>query len=274
MSPPEAPDYDLLPFPAGRRIIIDAGYLAASRHIVHGLVEVDVTRARELLKNTAGQDGRPLSFTAFIIASLARAVERHPAVHAYRDLHGRLVTFHDVDVAIPIEPKPGEVAAPHIVRAANRKTVREISEEIRSGQRAGQPPGRLGWMVDLAPRLPRFVRLLFIRSLKLNPRWVKQVEGTVIVTAVGMFGKHAGWGMAFLMSHTLGLTVGGIAQKPAAVDGAILIREFLDLTISFDHDILDGAPAARFTQSLMELIESASLLDEELPGKGLEIPHP
>jgi pyruvate/2-oxoglutarate dehydrogenase complex dihydrolipoamide acyltransferase (E2) component len=262
MTDNKPPDYDVLPFPVGRRVIVDAGYLAAGRHIIHGLVEADVTRARELLRATAGQDGRPYSFTAFIIASLARAVERHPAVHAYRDLRGRLVTFHEVDVAFPIEHQPGAVATPHIVRCANRKSVREISEEIRSGQRAGGPPGRLGWMVDLAPRLPRFVRLLYIRALKLNPQWVKQVEGTVIVTAVGMFGKRAGWGIAFLMSHTLGLTVGGIAQKPAVVEGAVAIREFLDLTISFDHDIVDGAPAARFTQTLMELVETAAVFDE------------
>jgi pyruvate/2-oxoglutarate dehydrogenase complex dihydrolipoamide acyltransferase (E2) component len=254
-------DYDLLPFPVGRRVIVDAGYLAAGRHIIHGLVEVDVTRARELLRATAGQDGRPFSFTAFIIASLARAVERYPAVHAYRNLRGRLVAFHDVDVAFPIEHRPGAAPIPHIVRAANRKTVGEISEEIRSEQKAGRPPGRLGWMVRVAPRLPRFVRLLFIRLLKLNPQWVKQSEGTVIVTSVGMFGKRAGWGIAFLMSHTLGLTVGGIAQKPAVVEGAIAIREFLDLTISFDHDIVDGAPAARFTQALMELIETAAALE-------------
>lgn len=257
---PDHPDYDLLPFPPARRVIVDAGYLAAGRHIIYGLVEVDVTRARQLLKNTTGQDGRPLSFTAFIIASLARAVERHPAVHAYRDLLGRLVTFHDVDVAFPIEPQPGAVATPNIVRAANRKSVQEISEQIRSGQKEGGPPGRLGWMVKIAPRLPRFVRLLYIRALKLNPRWVKQGEGTVMVTSVGMFGKGAGWGIAFLMSHTLGLTVGGIAQKPAVVEGAIAIREFLNLTIGFDHDIVDGAPGARFTQTLVELIETAAVL--------------
>jgi hypothetical protein len=58
------------------------------------------------------------------------------------------------------------------------------------------------------------------------------------------------------------VTVGGIGQKSGIVDGHIAIREYLSLTISFDHDIIDGAPAARFTQRLKELIESGSgLLD-------------
>ena len=49
--------------------------------------------------------------------------------------------------------------------------------------------------------------------------------------------------------------VGGIAQKPGVVDGCIVPREYLDVTLSFDHNIVDGAPAARFAQKFSELIE-------------------
>lgn len=52
------------------------------------------------------------------------------------------------------------------------------------------------------------------------------------------------------------MTVGGIGEKPGVVDGQIAIRDYLSLTISSDHDIIDGAPAARFTQRLKDLIES------------------
>lgn len=41
------------------------------------------------------------------------------------------------------------------------------------------------------------------------------------------------------------------------MDGRIEIREYLSLTLSFNHDVIDGAPAARFAQRLKELIESA-----------------
>jgi pyruvate/2-oxoglutarate dehydrogenase complex dihydrolipoamide acyltransferase (E2) component len=60
----------------------------------------------------------------------------------------------------------------------------------------------------------------------------------------------------------MAMTVGGIGKKPGVVDGHIAIREYLSLTISFDHDIIDGAPAARFTQRLRELIESRSGLPD------------
>jgi pyruvate/2-oxoglutarate dehydrogenase complex dihydrolipoamide acyltransferase (E2) component len=56
--------------------------------------------------------------------------------------------------------------------------------------------------------------------------------------------------------------VGGIGVKPGVVDGHIAIREYLSLTISLNHDLIDGAPAARFTQRLKDLIESGYGLDD------------
>jgi len=47
------------------------------------------------------------------------------------------------------------------------------------------------------------------------------------------------------------------------VDGRIEPRQILNLTVVFDHHVIDGAPAARFTRRLMELIESGYGLDEE-----------
>ena len=78
-----------------------------------------------------------------------------------------------------------------------------------------------------------------------------------------MFGKgHNGWGM-FPVTQVLGLVVGTIAWKPAVVEGRIEPREILHLTVVFDHDVIDGAPAARFTRRLVELIESGYGLGEE-----------
>jgi 2-oxoacid dehydrogenases acyltransferase (catalytic domain) len=56
--------------------------------------------------------------------------------------------------------------------------------------------------------------------------------------------------------------VGGIGEKQTLVDGRPVVREYLNLTISIDHDLVDGAPAARFTKRLKDLIES---------GYGLEL---
>ncbi len=61
--------------------------------------------------------------------------------------------------------------------------------------------------------------------------------------------------------------LGGIAEKPGVVDGNIAIREYLCMTLSFDHDSIDGAPAARFVQRLKELIEGGyGLCESEVEG--------
>jgi len=126
--------FDILPFPPERHIVVDAGYLGSRRHIAYGLVEVDVTKARELARLLSARDSTKISFTAFIVASLSRAIACNPKVQAYRDWRRRLVVFHDVDVVTMVEPEPGAVAIPHIIRNANRRTVRDISDEIRSIQ--------------------------------------------------------------------------------------------------------------------------------------------
>jgi pyruvate/2-oxoglutarate dehydrogenase complex dihydrolipoamide acyltransferase (E2) component len=252
-------DYDILPFPSDRKVILDAGRLASRRHIVHGLLEVDVTTARALLRGAKAR-GEDLSFTAFLVACFARAIAGAPAVQAYRDWRGRLVVFRDVDVATPVEAVAGATAIPHIVRSASCRTVAEISAEIRLIQARPESSAQKGGLAALGARAPWLARQAFYWAIRRNPHWFKRVADTAIVTSVGMFGRGSGWGIGFLPLHTLGLTVGGISEQPRVLASQIVSREALNLTLSFDHDIVDGAPAARFANTLQELIESAAVL--------------
>ena len=90
-------------------------------------------------------------------------------------------------------------------------------------------------------------------------RWRPLVEacwGTVTISAVGMVGNGAGWGIPPSSPSICWITVGGIGPKREDVDGQTALREYLSLTVSFDHNLVDGAPAARFTERFKELIES------------------
>jgi len=254
--------FDILPFSPEREVVVDAGYLGSGRHVIHGLVEVDVTKARELRRLLSARENTRISFTAFVVASLSRAIASNPKVQAYRDWRRRLIVFHDVDVVTMIESELDRVAVPHIIRNANRRTVRDISDEIRAIQTHPGKSEQRGPLVTLAPRVPRFARLLFFWAVKRNPHWFKRLQGTTVVTSIGMFGKNGGWGIGFLPTHTLGLTIGGIVKKPGVHNDRIEVREYLNLTVSFDHDIVDGAPAARFTRTFVELIEMATVLEE------------
>ena len=216
-----------------------------------------------------------LSFTAFIVASLARALSEDELLHAVRDWRGRLVLFDEVDVVVLVEAERGGVAIPHVLRGANRRTVRSLHEEIRRVQAAPRTSAqRSGFLARLSPWVPGFARRAFLRLLRRSPRWLKRTAGTALVTSVGMFGSGTGWAVGIVPLHTLALTVGGIARKPGVVPGAppgappdaaperVEVREYLSVTASLDHDIVDGAPAARFAKRFRELVEGAEVLKD------------
>ena len=258
--------FEVKPFPRERHDVVDALEVGVRRHLVHALLEFDVTRARELIRDRETRAGEKISFTAFIVASLSRAIDADRLLHAYRDWRGRLVLFDEVDVVTLVESEIDTVAIPHVIRAANRRTLREIHDEIRRIQaRPAASAQRSGILMRLSPFVPGSLRRLFFRALRRDPSWLKRTAGTTLVTAVGMFGIGAGWAVGIVPLHTLCLSVGGITRKPGLVDGRIEPREYLALTASIDHDIVDGAPAARFARRLREIIENAEVLRDISP---------
>nr|WP_277347857.1 2-oxo acid dehydrogenase subunit E2 [Haloarcula rubripromontorii] len=249
------------PFPLRRLATADYMRAAARRSNVHGLIEVDVTEARRRIEAIEAETGESLSFTAFLVFCLGQALGEHPHVNAYRDWRGRVHVYEDVDVNVLVETTvDGErMGIPHVVRKANKRSVQSIHEEIRAAQASRDPTDLSRWG-EVALRLPGFLRRLVWRLPQWFPRRWKDVAGTVAVTSVGMFGAGGGWAVS-PTNYTLQLTVGGISEKPRAVDGEVVTRELLDLTVTFDHDVVDGAPAARFAQRLGELIDDASGLE-------------
>lgn len=238
------------------------------RHSVYALLEVDVTVPRRLIRQLEQRTGEALSFTGYLIHCVARAVAEDPSVQAYRKGSRQLAVFDDVDVFVPVEceVEGSLVAVPHIVEAADRKSLWEIHCEIRQFQ--DNPPaggsGMPAWFQTLmrAPApLPRLFVKLMRAAGRRDPGRIAAAAGTVGVTAVGMAGRGGGWGLA-PGGQSLLLIVGGIAAKPAVVNDHVEPRELLDLTLVFNHDVVDGAPAARFAQRLVELIEDGSSLRE------------
>jgi pyruvate/2-oxoglutarate dehydrogenase complex dihydrolipoamide acyltransferase (E2) component len=259
----------VIPYPKTRRFMREAIRSTHHKPMMHGLLEVDVTKARAYLRDEKARTGESPSFTAFIIACLGRAVDEHRYVHALWKGRHRLILFRDVDVLTWIEqPIAGQsVVLPGIIRAANRKSFREIHDEIRAAQ--VKDPARIDVGGAKASQLlpawafrPYFS--LVTRIGKWFPREWKKAWGTVTITSVGMVGKGAGWGIPPSSPSICWITVGGIGQKREDHGGQTVTRDYLSLTVSFDHNMIDGAPAGRFTERLKELIESGyGVIDEE-----------
>jgi pyruvate/2-oxoglutarate dehydrogenase complex dihydrolipoamide acyltransferase (E2) component len=257
----DAGDDRIEPLSPRRRGTADYMRIAGRRSNVHGLVEVDVTDARAAIDAVEAATGEAVSFTAFVVYCLASAIEDHPDVNAYRDWRGRVHVFDDVDVNVLVETTiDGQrIGVPHVLRRANERSVRSLHEEIRSAQQASDPAA-LSRSGRLALRLPGVLRRLVWRLPQWFPRRWKRLAGTVAVTSVGMFGAGGGWAIS-PTNYAVQLTVGGISQKPRLIDGELRSRDLLDLTVTVDHDVVDGAAAARFVGRLRELLEGARGLD-------------
>ncbi len=258
--------YKTIPIPSSRRFSLDAGRLGRGKHIVHGLAEVDVTKAREYIRDRERVSGEKLSFTAFIINCLGQAIDQHPELHAYKNWRGRLVIFEGVNIVTMIETvRDGRrIPMPYIIKSVNRKSYRQIHDEIRAVQSTPAKTDEsrfMSWFLFL----PWFVRRIFYWVVLRVPQSFREYSSSVMVTAVGMFSRGASWAIT-MPNFTLTLALGSIAEKPGVVEGKIEVREYLHITLSVDHDIVDGAPIARFGNELMGLIEQGYGLIEPIGG--------
>jgi pyruvate/2-oxoglutarate dehydrogenase complex dihydrolipoamide acyltransferase (E2) component len=264
------PHAKVLPYTRARQVAQDLSVIQR-RHVIHGLIEVDVTLPRALLAACARERGESLSFTAYVIWVVARAVSEQHMIQAYR-LGRRVIIFDDVDVNVLMERQAADHVrvVSHVIRAAQRRSALAIHQEIRRAQHAHALRRAESARLRLYDALPRPVRRMLVRIAAHFPSLWKRIAGAVVVTAVGMYGKGAGWGIPTVW-NTLAVTVGGIGAKPGVANGQVEVREYLDLTISADHNVVDGTAVATFASRLRERLESADGLQESLHERAVAV---
>lgn len=257
-------------FPKSRRAIVDLLEQSLKRHYTPAFIEIDVTKARELLKERKKSGSERISFLSWVVKCTADTVASNKEAHAVRSGRNKIILFDDVDVSVVIEKRPpggGEtLAMPYIVRNANRKSIPEINKELISARSEAITGDDVKLGADkrteeskLFLSLPKFLRnLIFWNKLEKNAFLVKEKIGTVVVSSVGMFLRDNDyfWGMNRNI-FPLSVLLTSLVKKPAVVDDKIVIREFLCATIATQHDMLDGAPFTRFISSLKKRITSA-----------------
>jgi pyruvate/2-oxoglutarate dehydrogenase complex dihydrolipoamide acyltransferase (E2) component len=255
-----------IPYPSSRQLTFDVGKIGLAKHHVRALLEVDVTEARSIIKKNR-QRGNKLSFTAWLIKTIADCIALHPPIAGINDAkNNRVLVFNDVDISIVVEKNVNgvRVPLPYVIRKADQKPLSEIQDEIESAKSQtvhgegdyvlGEAQSTQG--MRLFVRLPQWLRLILMRLLVLNhPQRVKDMMGTVMITTAGMVGHTRGWIIPFSM-HPLCLAIGSLNEQAAVYRGEIQKREILHLTALIDHDVIDGVPAARFVDDLVKKLQS------------------
>lgn len=248
------------PLSFNRKAVRASASVTHQKNTIHSFTEVDISEARSLMKEHFEETGEKLSLTAYIVSCLSQVLKQHPELNSFRK-GNRLIQLVDVTISVLVERDfEGEkVPEPIGIKEAQLKTYRQIHEEIRSvKKRSGEKLGslsRMGWIRFI----PGFLLKSFIRIADKNLKLAVKY-GKVAVTSVGMFSRDPIWFIPH-GSATVLITVGSISNKVVEIDGKFETREHLCLTASFDHDIVDGAPAARFMNDFLEMIRSGKIIN-------------
>jgi len=258
--------YKVIPFTMNRRMVAASASVGREQNNIQTLIEVDISEPRRFIQEHQQRTGEKLSLTAFVVTCLAQAIAEHPHLNSFH--RGRnLIILDDVTISVLVEREiAGEIVPENLgIQTAQIKTYRQIHEEIRAAQVHGEDGlGGLSGMTWVR-FIPSFLFRIFIRLASKNIGMMKRY-GAVGVTAIGMFGNknQATWLVPLVGGATVGVAVGGIVERPCLRDGQLETHEHLCLTVTFNHDIVDGAPAARFLKRFSELLMNGDQLSDEI----------
>jgi hypothetical protein len=246
-----------LPFPTSRNVVLDILSEGRRKNNIQLLFEADVTAIRAQLASQAMQSGDAVSITSVLVNTLAATVAADPRMHAYRHKGGALILFDDVDISVMVEREieGALLPLPYIIRAANRKSLSTTAKELQCAKSAElYADGPLSALESQFFSLPRILRRIVWYFARRDAHLFRELAGTVGVTSMGMHGV----GRAIVVPitpMTLTLSIGAITVQPALADGILIDREFIQLNLTADHDIIDGAPLMRFAATLKKSLE-------------------
>jgi pyruvate/2-oxoglutarate dehydrogenase complex dihydrolipoamide acyltransferase (E2) component len=259
-------DFSIVENPRIRIPTIDAGRLRNNKTSMIGFLEVDVTDLRKKIKELRRQN-ISFSFTSCIIKIIGDCVAANKHVQAALANDRKLVLFDDVDISISIERKLNETYFPFplIIRSVDKKSVLEIDQEIRNAAEKGiedemdffMPENRsLGKMLlGLFYGIPSKIRVFVMETILRSPFRAKQVIGTIGFATVNITGRLSGWVFPDKNPYSLYIALGSINKKPLVVQNEVKVRDVLNMTVIFDHNIIDGTPARNFMNTLVSKME-------------------
>jgi pyruvate dehydrogenase E2 component (dihydrolipoamide acetyltransferase) len=213
--------------------------LNKAAHVTH-CDEADATKLaalRDSMRADAEGKGLKLTYLPFIIKAVVEALKLHPTLNASLDDEEEEIVvkkYYNIGVAVDV---PDGLIVP-VVKAADEKSALDLAGEIQSLAKAARE------------------RTLDLADLK---------GGTFSITNVGVIGGFAATPIINYPEVAILATM-KIEERAKIANGAVVVRKTLPLCLSFDHRVVDGAEAARFTKDLIRFLEEP----EKLPLGGKE----
>jgi pyruvate dehydrogenase E2 component (dihydrolipoamide acetyltransferase) len=193
------------------------------------VTELEATNLVSARRQINEQTGGKVSYNAFFILAAARALSEHPGVNASLT-NGGLTLLEDINVGLAVDTERGLLVP--VIRDAAQKTLFEIDKNLK----------------ELAER-----------ALAGSSLPDELSGGTFTISNLGAFGIDAFTPIINPPESAI-LGVGRIKAQPVVVEGQVVPRDMMTLVLSHDHRLLDGAPAARFLQSVAHFVENPLIL--------------
>jgi pyruvate dehydrogenase E2 component (dihydrolipoamide acetyltransferase) len=199
---------------------------------IYVTVEIDMGAAMQLRKqiNDSGASDTKVSVNDLIVKAAAKALVKFPATNnsfaTTPEGQPGLVKNTGIHVSVAVALEDGLIAP--VVRDADKKSIGTIAAEVK----------------DMAARA---------REGKIKQN---EIEGaTFQVTNLGMYGVVE-FGSIITVPQSASLAVGAVREAPVVRDGQIVVGQIMNVTLSADHRIVDGAVAAQYLAELRRLLEA------------------
>ncbi|MGI9036688.1 MAG: dihydrolipoamide acetyltransferase family protein, partial [Pyrinomonadaceae bacterium] len=194
-------------------------------------VEIEMDNSLEFRKqiNASIKDDEKVSLNDIIVKVAAQSLTKHSWVNSsYQEKTVRF--YQDADIAVAVAVEDGLITP--VVRGANRKGIVEISREIK----------------EMAHRA---------REKKLQPE--EYTGATFSISNLGMFGVKEFTAIINPPEAAI-IAVGAATPIPIVKNGEIVVRNIMNVTMSCDHRVIDGATGARFLQTFKQILENPILM--------------
>lgn len=192
------------------------------------MVELDASNLvewrRSEAENVKASHGIDLSYTDLFLYALARAVEEQPLANSSL-VDSEILVYKDVNVSVAVAAESGLLVP--VVRQAQSLSLGELAVRLR----------------EVADRA---------REGTLSQEDTE--GGTITLSNLGMYGIEGGTPLV-TQPQAVVVFFGSIVERPTAVSGEVEVRPMMSMSIGYDHRILDGVSAARFTTALRRTIE-------------------
>jgi pyruvate/2-oxoglutarate dehydrogenase complex dihydrolipoamide acyltransferase (E2) component len=217
-----------------RRMIAD--HMVNAHHSIPPVTHVEECDVTELdatrrIANERRSHGPKLTYLPFIIKAVVVALKDHPQLNSSLDDAAGEIVYHDhYDIGFAVDAPQGLLVP--VIRAANEKSVWDLAAEIE--RLAGTARAGALQMEDLR-------------------------GSTFTVTNPGPFG---GVMATPIINHPNAAILGvhRATDRPVVRDGQIVVRKMMNLSITFDHRLLDGVTAAKFCMDVVKLLEHPAVL--------------